>query len=159
MIKKEQKSQKIRHAMGVSALSALIIFLFALSSCQRESEEITPVKPKDVILPSSAVANYIQRVALKDGSADNIIDNASCVSLVLPVTVIVNGEQIRIDSARDFVLVEKVLDRSTTDHDSLALIFPVTVILPDHSQRILNSQEELTALAKTCTEGGGDDDI
>lgn len=159
MIKKEQNDLKFRHATGLCALSALIIFLFALSSCQRESEEITPVKPKEVISPSSAVAAYIERVTLKDGSSDNIIDHASCVSLVLPVTVIVNGEQIRIDSASDFVLIEKILDHSVSDDDSVSVVFPVTVILSDHSQRTLSNQEELTAIARTCTEGGGDDDI
>ena len=159
MIKNEQRGQIIRHATALRALSALIIFSFAFSSCQRESEEITPVKPKDVISPSSAVAKYIERVTLNDGSPDNIIDNASCISLVLPVTVIVNGEQIRIDSASDFILVEKILDRSVSDHDSVIVIFPVNAILPDHSHQILNSQEELDALAQSCKEGGGDDDI
>ncbi len=137
----------------------LVIFLFIFSSCQRESEEITPVPPKEVILPNSRVADHIERIALKDGSADNIIDHASCISLVLPVTVIVNGEQIRIDSTDDLILVEKVLDETETDNDTVSIIFPVRIILADHSQLLINSEEEFENLAKTCNEGGGDDDI
>ncbi len=66
---------KIRYysILGLFLLFNLILFIF--SSCQEETEQITPPLSGNVILPNSEVAHLIQRIALNDGYSDNIIDH------------------------------------------------------------------------------------
>ena len=136
-----------------------VLVLLILSSCQQESEEIVPFPPDKVIIPGSSVANLISRVALSDGSADNIIDNSSCVSLVLPVTVLANNQEIKITSPDDFKFVERIFDDSAIDDDTLTLFFPVTIIHADYTQSIIKNEAELEAIIDQCTENGDHDDI
>lgn len=136
-----------------------VLLLFIGAACQEESEDITPPPADQTILPNSPVAQYIQQITLNDGSADNIIDHASCISVVLPVTVIVNNEEISIDAADDFKTVEKILDAFEEDDDTLQIVFPITVILADHDERVIRSSDELKDITDDCTEGGFDDDI
>ncbi|HET9487616.1 MAG TPA: hypothetical protein VFO54_09280 [Chryseosolibacter sp.] len=137
----------------------LVALMFLASGCQEESEDITPPPADKVITANSAVANYIAQITLKDGSSDNIIDHASCLTLVLPVTVIVNQQQVTIDSASEFSVVEKILDELENDDDTVNIIFPVTVTLADHTEVVVQNHDQFEDLADDCTEGGNDDDI
>jgi len=144
----------------IKFLSIFILFtLLILSGCQNEVVEIIDPPNDQVITPNSAVADLVQRTSLKDGSHDNIIDQASCISLVLPVTVIANGLEITIDSEDDFKLLEQILDRLEEKEDILELIFPVNVILADHSKITIDNEDDFKALRDECKEGGDDDDI
>ncbi len=150
---------KIRYysILGLFLLFNLILFIF--SSCQEETEQITPPLSGNVILPNSEVAHLIQRIALNDGSSDNIIDHSSCTTLEFPFTVRVNGQEIEIASKEDFTTVERIIDEFENDNDRVSIVFPVTVTLADHTQRIINENEALQNIIDQCTEGGHDEDI
>lgn len=135
------------------------VLLFIFSSCQEESEYVTPPPTDKVILPNSAVAGYIQRIALNDGSSDNIVDHASCIALVLPVNVVVNGHEMQIDSADDFNTVERILDEFENDSDTLHIIYPFTVTLADYTEMIIGNAEDFEDVVEECIEGGHDEDI
>jgi len=143
----------------ISLLLLFIISLLIFSGCQKEAEEIIDPPSDEVFTPESTVANLIQRTALRDGSFDNIIDGSSCTSLILPITVIVNGLEIILDSQDDFYTVEHILDKFDDDDDIIDIFFPVTVILADHSELILTDEHDLEDLIDQCTEDGDDDDI
>jgi hypothetical protein len=157
MIQKEIPYAKIKYDAILFFLFTILLFVF--SACQEESEEIITPPSDRVIIPNSTVANLIGRIALKDGSSDNIVDNSSCISLVLPVTVLVNGQEIKINSEDDFKIVERIFDEFENDDDTLNMIFPVTVIRADHTEFIINHEEDLEDIIEKCTEGGNDDDI
>ena len=134
--------------------------MLILGSCQQEVIEITEPEDNTVLTSAdSIVAGLIQSTTMRDGSGDNILDNSSCTTLVLPVTVIVNGEEIIINTEEDFKLVERLLDESDTDDDSVAIMFPVVVILADHTELTISNEEEFEALLEDCIEDGGDEDI
>ena len=73
-------------------------FSFLILGCQNEIDETIEAPKEEVFNLVSPVADLVQRTALRDGSADNIVDGSSCSSLVLPITVIVNGLEISLDS-------------------------------------------------------------
>lgn len=150
---------KIKYYSVLCLFVLFTVLLFIFSGCQEELEEITPPPSDKVLVPNSAVSNYIQSIALHDGSPDNILDNASCISLVLPLTVVVNGQEIEIDSSDDFIEVENILDEFENDDDSLRIIFPASVKLADHTELIINNSDELEDIGDECTEGGSDEDI
>lgn len=150
---------KIRYYSILCLFVLFNVLLWMSSGCQEEFEEITPPPSEQVITTKSEIADYIRLIALNDGSSDNILDNASCTALVFPLTAIVNGQEIIINSANDLKTVERILDASESDHDTLSIIFPVSVALPDHTQLLINNTEEFEDIVEQCTEGGDDEDI
>jgi hypothetical protein len=137
----------------------ILLLSVTLSGCQTENEVILIPNPEEVISPNTNISNLIKNVVRKDGSADNIIDNSSCISIMLPVTVIVNGQEFLINTEDDYDLIEEIFDEFEDDTDSLTLNFPITVILSDFTEIIISNEEEFENLTDDCEEGGFDDDI
>lgn len=156
---KNQRLYKTRYYSVLCLFVLLHVLLLLFSSCQEESEEIVLPSSDKAILPGSLLGDYISRIALNDGSPDNIVDNASCTRLVFPVMVVVNGQEVEIASADDLSTVEGIIDESDNDQDDVRILFPVTVTLTDHTELVINNAEEFEDLADLCTEGGLDDDI
>ena len=155
------KTKFLRFALlSIFKFVVLTIFsLYILSGCQQEIEEIIEPPNDQVLTTDSTVAILIQRTALRDGSIDNIIDGSSCTTLELPITVIVNGLEIILDSKEDFYTVEYIIDKFEDDEDLIEIIYPVTVILADHSELKLSNKDDFDHLISQCTESGDDDDI
>ncbi|MBL6447691.1 hypothetical protein JMN32_15340 [Fulvivirga sp. 29W222] len=145
--------------LSMSLYLLLLLILLVANGCQEEVEEITPPPTKEAFNGSSAVSDLIRRVALRDGSYDNIVDEASCISIVLPVTVVANGVEIVIESEQDYYQIEKIFDESESDEDDVDIIFPVTVTLADHTQVTITNEDDFEALVDQCEEGLEDDDI
>jgi hypothetical protein len=97
---------------------------------------------------------------MKDGSDDNIVDNANCFSLEFPFTVFVNGMEIMVTSEEDLDTVEDIFDEFDDDDDTLEIDFPVTIVLSDFSEQEINSLEEFENFADDCEgENEYDEDI
>ncbi len=156
----ELKYMKIKSILqSVLLMTLLALLTLFVSGCQEDILEITTPPPEEAITIDSNVASLLKRTSLKDGSADNIIDHSSCMSVNLPVSVVVNGVALTITTEDDFVEIEKILDSSDDDVDVFEIVFPITVILPDFSEEVVENEEQLTELAKDCIENGLDDDI
>jgi len=110
-------------------------------------------------MANSAMTSLLKRTAAHDGSFDNIIDGVSCVSIVFPYTIEVNGIPLSIDAVDDYVEIEKLLDAEEDNQDQITIFVPITLQKSNFSQVIVNSMEEFDAIKETCVEGGGDQDI
>ena len=152
MVKIMRRSFRIFSIFVVSS----VLFLYG---CQKEIDETIDAPQKEVFTQDSPVTDLVRRTVLKDGSLDNIIDGSSCSSLMLPVTIIVNGQEITLNSSDEFYAVELVLDEFEEDEDHIEILFPVTVILADYSELIINDDDDLEDLIDDCVEGGEDEDI
>jgi len=140
-------------------LPALLV-LFVFTSCQEEIDVISSENPTgETIEANSTAAQLITQTTANDGSIDNIIDGASCINVVFPVTVNVNGLEITIDSEMDLEVIEQIFDEFDDDDDDLEIIFPITIISGDFTEVVINNQEELQTFIDQCVEGGDDDDI
>ena len=148
--------------MKTTAKMLLTLFLFStllFTSCRTEEIELIQAPQEQVLEANSAVATLMQRIATNDGSNDNIIDNSNCFSIQLPVTVIVNGIELIINSESGFVDIEAIFDEFDDDVDNLQIIFPITVILTDFSEIVINNISDFNALSSTCNgENESDDD-
>ncbi|RAJ11775.1 hypothetical protein LY08_02660 [Olleya aquimaris] len=137
-----------------------LILLTILMSCQNEETNISNPQQDEIIDSNSLTANLMTRTALNDGSTDNIIDYANCLEVVLPVTVTANGVTITIESYTDYNALEALLDAFTNDADQVVITFPITVILSNYTELVINSQQELEAQIENCNgENEYDDDI
>lgn len=140
----------------------LTVCLFVLMfSCRQGESIINEGSETAVIKTDSEIAKIVEQIANKDGSADNILDKANCLTVVLPVEVIVNNaELLLIENKDDFEDIEDIFNESDSDTDTVKLLFPVDVIQKDYTTVTLNSQAELDELRKTCNgENEQDDDI
>lgn len=142
-------------------LSAITVCLaILLSSCRSEENELIESPQDETLEANSRVANLLQRTAQNDGSEDNIIDNASCFDIDLPVTVNVNGLEIIVDSEDDLELIEDIFDEFDDDEDELEIFFPITIVLADFTEVTIEDIDQLEDFAEACgDENEYDDDL
>ncbi len=151
------KMKKImKNLLFLSVLLSVLLF----SSCQDEIIEIVQDTPDEVFAANSEVATLLQKTATNDGSKDNIIDKPSCFNVVLPVHIFVNGLEIIVDSEEDFEVIEAIFDEFQDDIDSLDIVFPITIVLADFTEIIIENQSQMEAYMNECSvENEEDDDI
>lgn len=142
------------------SLLALLFSLAFLTSCRTEDDLSIDPPAEEILTANSTVAGLMSRTSMNDGSNDNIIDNASCFNILLPVTVTANGVQVVVNSAADYQTIEDIFDADNNDVDTLDISFPITVVFSDYTEVVVNSYPELLALVAQCpAENAVDDDI
>ena len=152
---------KIYYAMKAKLKQVSILFFLSallFSSCRTEEVESIQTPTEDTL--NGNVASLMQRTSLNDGSNDNIIDNANCFNIQFPVTVIVNGIEVVVNSDDDLEDIEDIFDEFDDDDDDLEINFPITIILADFTDIIIDDQNELESYSDDCNgENEVDDDI
>ena len=134
--------------------------LLTMTSCRTEDDLAIDPPVEETIAANSTIAMLMSNVATNDGSFDNIIDSANCLSVQLPVTVTVNGIELVINDDDGYEDIEAIIDLFDDDIDTVVISYPITVILTDFSTVVVNSDSELAALAVNCAgENEDDDDI
>ena len=153
--------------MKTNVFNALRNFLFLplftlilFTSCQNEITDITETNSEETFTAESVLAQSMLRTTTFDGSYDNIIDSANCISVNLPVTVIVNGITITIEDIEDYDVIEDIFDEFNDDDDNLEIVFPITIILSNYDNIVINNYDELHSFVEDCLgENEEDDDI
>lgn len=137
-----------------------LLSIMILVSCQQEESSLLNPEQETGALPDK-VNTFLSQISINDGSHDNIIDGASCIELKLPITVNVNNNPVTISEDEDFETVELLLEEHTDDEDSIAIDFPIEIVLADHSVVTVPDLESLNAYVANCqeTENGEDEDI
>ncbi|WP_456376029.1 hypothetical protein, partial [Lutibacter sp.] len=135
---------------------SIIVFI----SCQTEINSIEQSPEGETLNAETGVATLVQRTVSQDGSKDNIIDKANCITVSLPVTVLANGVEIIVENESDFELIEQVFDAFDDDNDVLEIVFPIVITLSDYTEITINNIGELQNFASECKgENEIDDDI
>lgn len=138
---------------------AIMAFLLmgVLSACQEEKVIVIEPTEDQAIKPNSETAALVTSVALRDGSYDDIIDRASCLSLVFPVQVIANGVEVTVNSENDLKIIENIFGASNLDEDWLEIQFPIIAIFPNHTQVTIASKQALDDIIAACATAGDTD--
>lgn len=159
-----------------SYISAFVICLFLLTTSCREEEFISiGTQPDRALTPESTITRLLYNVTLKDGSMDNLIDGASCISLILPVTVMIEGELFTVGNLEEDLEIiadrlDEVEDDDNDDDDDednnndvgtvITILFPITIISPNHTEMQIATSEELKVFQDSCSEENAiDNDI
>ncbi|SMG16534.1 hypothetical protein SAMN05661096_00863 [Marivirga sericea] len=137
-----------------------------LSACQEEIEPEIEVNSENSILPASELSDFIVQVASLDGSADNIIDLSSCTTVIFPISGLYDEDEDEDDTIEDdddyvevtFNSIEEVLAFGVEALD-IEWIYPINVLLSDHTAVVLSSSDDLDDIQDNCIEGGDDADI
>ena len=129
--------------MKYYTLLLCIIFFY---SCQKE--EFTVVQDQeDTEEVTNASANLrlkLRSVSSHDGSFDDIIDDAPCVSIKIPYTIFFNGEPYNVGTILDL--------RPIGEDDEVALIYPVTLTRSDRSEVVVQGNAEWQNERDVCAE-------
>lgn len=140
----------------------LPIFFIAIlfTGCQDElNEVIQGSDEEEILVAESNVASLMKFTTTKDGSKDNIIDKSSCFNILLPVNVFVNGLEIIVDSEDDFEVIENLFDKYYDDEDYLEYVFPITIVMADYTEIIIENEEQIENYIEECSNQEEDEDI
>ena len=140
----------------------LILSFFSLlfvTSCQNEFLEETPQNQEETLVPDSPLTAVMRSTVTNDGTVDNILDESSCFTVNLPVTIIANGITITIDSLEDLEVIEEIYDEFEDDEDDLDFLFPITIILNDYDDIVIENEDALETFIDDCLENEVDDSI
>lgn len=135
----------------------LFFTFFALStlffySCQDEEIQVIQPTEEEAIIAQSTLALAMQSASSYNTSSDDFLDNASCLGIDLPVTVMVNDITVTINSLDDLELIEDIFDEFEEDDDILEFLFPITIILNDYTQIVIENEDDLEDLIDECTD-------
>ncbi|MDC7996036.1 hypothetical protein [Altibacter sp. HG106] len=126
-----------------------------ITSCQQEAKEfIDETDEEETFTATANLTSLLVRTAQNFGGIDDVIDGSDCFSIQLPITVIVNGQEVTVAEASDYDQVTTILDQFPDDVDTVEFVFPITVVLADFTEIVLNNQDEFDALSALCDEGG-----
>jgi hypothetical protein len=129
-----------------------------MSSCRRDEYVYKEPLGQDPLVKESLIANLIKKTTLKDGSIDNILDYASCITVKLPVTVNANGIDVVVNTSDDYNDIKAIFETSGTDEDTLIITYPITIIFEDFSEVIVNSASELNSYRSLCASNNDEDE-
>lgn len=131
----------ITKPMRIHIIISLMLLLVSYS-CRKELSIYETENNQPGLESNSNAAGLMQRVSLKDGSIDNIIDNSSSISVKLPVTVVANGITVHVNTEDDLATIERIFNEFNDDDDELTITFPITVILSDFSEVLIRDEDE-----------------
>lgn len=136
--------------INLRLLTVFGVLLF-MASCQKEDKElIDDTNNPETFTSGSNLTQILISASQNNGSLDNIIDGSDCISVVYPIQVVANGQQVTLQSIDDISLVEDIFNQFPNDTDALAIVFPITVTTENFEQIVVENQTALDALIASC---------
>ncbi len=129
---------------------------FSLGSCQKEEETIIQDNTESFVI-GAPIAGLLSRVSQNPTSIDNVLDNSSCFSVQLPVTVIVNDQQITVTNEADYQIVQTAIDEFSDDDDLVNFVYPITIRYQNFQTQVLQDADDLEDALENCEEEEEDD--
>lgn len=147
--------------MKIKNYIILILIAILSFSCQKEEEEIINNNntTQGNLTLSSSLTNLFSRVAQNPTSKDNVLDNTSCFSVQLPVTVVVNGTTLVVTDSNDFDEVEDIKELYNTDDDIVHFTYPITIKYRNYQSKTITSETQFNQILSTCPTDDGFNEI
>jgi len=132
--------------------------LISIIGCQKEEETIIQ-DDTQTFTSSSALSGLLLRTSQFPTAFDNVLDSSSCFSVQLPVTVIVNNQQIVVSNQLDYQLVQNAINQFSNDDDIVNFVYPITIVYQNFQTQILQNSNDLDDVLDECDEDDGFDEI
>ena len=132
--------------------------LISIIGCQKEEETIIQ-DDTQTFTSSSALSGLLLRTSQFPTAFDNVLDSSSCFSVQLPVTVIVNNQQIVVSNQSDYQLVQNAINQFSNDDDIVNFVYPITIVYQNFQTQILQNSNDLDDVLDECDEDDGFDEI
>ncbi|WP_147269484.1 hypothetical protein [Winogradskyella arenosi] len=128
----------------------VLFALFCLMSCQEEVSQIEDPTDQEALVFNSSLVEVLRSTTSNYKSSDDFLDGASCVSVQLPVTLIVNNVAMTLTSDAELQEFQLMLNTANTTEIDFNIVFPITVILSDYTTSLIAEEEELENLSAAC---------
>ncbi|MEO1484538.1 MAG: hypothetical protein AAFU57_02245 [Bacteroidota bacterium] len=129
---------------------ALLLACLLGISCRSEDFQFESSPPEETLTPDSNAADLLFRISLNDGSIDNVLDQANCFTVKLPVDVTIEGNTLTIEDESDFDALETLAEDADEGLNALELVYPVTLIDREYEEIIVASADALAQQAESC---------
>ncbi len=132
-------------------LKMFLVFAFCiiLFSCQKEEIVIIENVSKQNLKSSNPLVQLLLRVTQNPTQFDNILDNTSCFEVKLPASVIVNGQNININTTTDFSLITDAQNNFPGD-DVVNLIFPINIQYKNFEEQTVTNLTQFNQIKSNC---------
>jgi hypothetical protein len=144
--------------MKVIFKSIVLVMFLSFWSCQEEEETIVQ-DTAESFDRNAPIAGLLARTSQNPTAVDNVLDNSSCFSVVLPVTVIVNNQQIVVSDEADYQTVQNAIDAFSNDDDIVNFVYPITIRFQNFQTLVLQEADDLDDVLDDCDEDDGFDEI
>lgn len=124
--------------------------LLALTACQNETIDVNSPDEQEMIQPNTALVTSMGNVTANYGDYDNILDESSCFSLELPVTIIVGDVTFVIETIDDLEALEDIFAQYENEDDFFDFVFPLTIIFNDYTEVVIENEEQLQNFIEDC---------
>lgn len=151
---------KQAHFYTMKVLQYIIFgsIFFSLGSCQKEEKTIIKEDTQS-FTKNSPIVGLLSRTSQNPTACDNVLDHSSCFSVQLPVTVIINNQQIIVSDMTHYQTVQNAIDAFSNDDDIINFIYPITIKYQNFQTQILHNTDELDDVLDTCGDDDGFDEI
>jgi len=126
------------------------VLVFALFSCQEESQELIETSDQEQIAGNSALASLLTGTASNSGSSDNFLDNSSCFTIELPVTISIGDTVITISDEDDLDDLEDLIEDFFDGEADIEFQFPITIVFGDYSEVVIENEDQLDEFIDSC---------
>ncbi len=139
--------------MKTIQLLLILTLSFALTQCQKEETEIiNEPPPTESIVAGSPLTRLLLRTSQNPTACDDVLDNSSCFSVQLPVTVVVNGVTITVNSESDYQSVQDA--KNLPGDDVVNFNYPITIRYDNFTTQVVTTQSQLNQLVNNCDDDG-----
>lgn len=123
----------------------ILTLTLILSACHNEVLNIETLEENN-IATNTTLTNLIARTSYNNCSNDDFLDQASCFSVLLPVTIIADGVTITIENQAALTQLQQQLSNIS----SIEFSFPITIIFSNYSQVIIQNEDQLEDFIDDC---------
>lgn len=128
----------------------IILIVLPFASCQDEANDIDNPEEQEIIQPSSQLATFMASLTANNGEYDDFLDDSSCFSIELPVTIIVGDVTIIIETVDDLENLEDLFAQYDNEEDFFDFVFPFTIIFNNYTELVIENEEQLENLINDC---------
>jgi len=147
---------KTQKPKNIEQILMTIMAIVTLIACQKEYTTIKEPDTNTTIKANDNIADLIAKIALKDGSYDNIIDKCSETNIKYPYTIKIDDEHIKVNSSED---VKNIKLNHFANRDQIEINYPITISRSDYTETTITNAEELQKIQEQYNTNLTDDDI
>ncbi len=138
----------------------IIIFLsLFMMACQEEETDTITADNQETIAANSDLAQLMKSATANDGSIDDFLDESSCFSVSLPVTITIGNTVITINSEEDLHELETFVESFNEDDYDIEFTFPISIVFGDFSEIVIENEEALAIFVEDCIDSNEEEDI
>jgi len=120
------------------------------TSCQKESTEIIEENDENAQAIDSNLSGLLLRMTLNEGDVDDFIMLGDCFTIAFPFTILVDGIEVVVESEDDYSEIIIIIEETGANIDDIEIVFPITLILADYSELVVNNLQELELVIGQC---------